>query len=428
MGDQTTAKIAEVYFDSILDTWEEQVDMLSLTDYTEPDGGRMQVSGNSYWEGVEQHSNIIEGDDLSGETPSGIIEESVQISLGTLKNVWTSQTAKDMRDTQFWARKGVVDGITQAQRLNTDIANAVAIQGSLFYRSNVDSGFDFMSEGQIQMNERQLARSMRYFMFNDRSSGKFAKDLAARQTLKGRPEEVWKVGQIGKNICDFDPYTGSFLPNLVGGASPDTTVTGDQSFKPEGGTADPVTNTVTNVDYRYAVIPVAASASYNIGDKVKFSNGGTDVNAIGLGDKVDTNEPMTFTITAKPSGTSIRVSPKPIALDDTGLTDHEKSYANINTKILNGANVVRLNTDASAKTNIFWDRDSIKVVGGTLPANMFQEFNSAKVLTKSLPNGLPVYMMYDGDIADLTFRYRVTAWTGVTVCAPQNCGVAIDYV
>lgn len=427
MGDLTTAKIAEVYFDKILDTWEEQIDLLPMTTYTEPDGGRMQVSGNSYWEGVEQHSNIIEGDDLSGVTLSGIIEESVQISLGTLKNTWTKQTAKDMRDTQFWARKGVIDGKSQAQRLNSDIANAVAIQGSLFYRSNVTSGFDFMSEAQIQMNERQLAESMRYFQFNDRTSGKFAKDLAARQTLQGRPEDAWKTGQVGQNINGFDVYTGSFLPALVGGADPATTVTANTSFAPEGGTVDAVNNTVTNVDYRYATIPVTASAGYNVGDKVKFVNGGDDVIALGVGDKTNTGEAMTFTIKAKPDGTSVIISPKPIAADDGTLSDHEKSYANVDTTIANNAVMTRLNIDASAKTNLFWDQNAIKVVGGNLPAGMFQDFNAAKVLTKSLSNGLPMYCLYDGDIADLTFRYRIVAWTGVTVVAPQNCGVAVAY-
>ena len=428
MGDLSTAKIAEVYFEKILDTWEEQTDLLPMTTYTEPDGGKMQVSGNSYWESVEQHSNIVEGDDLSGVTPSGIIEESVQISLGTLKNTWTSQTAKDMRDTQFWARKGEVDGKTQAMRLNTDIANAVAVQGSLFYRNNATSGFDFMSEAQMQMNERQLPDSQRYFMFHDRASGKFAKDLAARQTVQGRPEEAWVSGQLGKNINGFDPYTGSFLPSLAGGASPDTTLTGAQSFAPEGGTVDTVTGTVTNVDYRYATMPVAASSGYNVGDKVKIVNGGTDIVALGLGDKTNTGQAMIFTVKAKPTGTSITISPKPIALDDAALSDHEKSFANVDTTIINGAVITRLNTDASAKTNLFWDRNAIKVVGGTLPAAMFQEFNSAKVLSKSLSNGLPMYLMYDGDIANLTFRYRLVAWTGVTVVNPSNCGVAIDYV
>lgn len=427
MGELQTAATAIAYFDSIVETWDEQIDLLPMTAYTEPDGKKIQTAGDSYWESVEQHSNIVEGEDLTGETPSGIIQESVQISLGTLKNVYTKQRALDLRDNQFWVNKGVVDAKTQAQRLNSDIASAIAIQGSLFYRSAVTSGFDFMSEAQSQMNERQLAESMRYFMFHDRASGKFAKDLAARQTLQGRPEEVWKTGQMGKNINGFDPYTGSFLPTLIGGASGAQTVTANLSFKPEAGSTDQVTGTVTNIDYRYAVIPVSTSVGYNLGDKITFSNAGTTVKALGLGDKVNTQEDMTFTINAIVDGTSIRVSPKPIALDDATLSDHEKSYANVDTTIDTAATITRLNTDVAAKTNLFWDRDAIKVVGGTIPAGMFQDFNAAKVLTKSLSNGLPVYCLYEGDITELTFKYRIVAWTGVTVVAPQNCGVAIEY-
>ncbi len=427
MGDLSTAKIAEVYFESILETWDVQTDLLPMTTYGEPDGKKMQVSGNSYWESVEQHSNIVEGDDLSGVTPSGIIEESVKISLGTLKNTWTLQTAKDMRDNQFWVRKGKVDAKTQAQRLNTDIAAAINSQGSIFYRSNDANGLSFMSEAQMLMNERQLPDSQRYFMFNDRTSGKFATELGSRQTVQGRPEDAWVSGQIGKNICGFDPYTGSFLPNITGGATPDTTVTGDQSFKPEGGSVTDATNTVENVDYRYASVVVAASANYAVGDKIKFINGATDVYALGLGDKVNTGQAMTFTVVSKPDATHLMIFPKPIAYDDAALSDHEKAYANIDTQILDTAVVRRLNTEASEKTNIFWDQSAIKVVGGTLPANMFQEFNSAKVITKSLSNGLPVYCLYDGDIADLTFRYRIVAWTGVTVVNPSNAGVCVSY-
>jgi len=427
MGDLQTTKTIEAYFDNVLDTWEEQTDLVDMVQYTEPDGGTMQTSGDSYWESVQQHSNIVEGVDLSGVTPTGIIEESVKISLGTMKNVWTSQLATDMRTQSFWEQKGKIDGKTQAQRLNTDIAAAVNSQGGIFYRSNANDGLEFMSEGQMIMNERQLPDSMRYFMFNDRTSGKFAQELGSRQTLQGRPEESWKTGQLGKNICGFDPYTGSFLPNITGGASPDTTVTGNQSFAPEAGTVTDATNTVTNIDYRYAEIVVAASAGYAVGDKIKFINGGVDVYALGLGDKTNTGQAMTFTIVAKADGTHITVFPKPIAADDAALSDHEKAYANIDTQISNAAVVERLNIDASAKTNIFWDKSAIKVVGGTLPVGLFQEFNAAKVITKSLSNGLPVYCMYEGDIADLSLRYRITAWTGVTVVNPSNCGVAVSY-
>ena len=219
-------------------------------------------------------------------------------------------------------------------------------------------------------------------------------------------------------------FTGSFLPTLAGGADPATTVTGNQSFIPQGGSVS-ATGIVTNVDYRTATIAVAASASYNIGDKVTFANGGTTVKAIGISDKTDTGIAKTFTIVAKPDGLSVTVFPKPIAFDDPALTIIQRAYSNIDTRILNAATMNRVNTAASDKTNIFFDSDAVEVLSGTIPANLFSEFDGNKVLTETMANGQPMYMLYDGNIETLTFRYRLFTWWGITIKDPQRCGVAI---
>ena len=417
----STGKIAEVMFDKALDTYEHQERLLSLTSFMRPDSENMQNSGNVIWQPVQQHAPIIEGWDLTGQE-TDIIEETYPAILGTPKNDFVEQRADDMRDTQFWERRGEQSGRRQATELNKLIAQAVATQGSLFYESSATSGYDFIAEGQALMNERQLYQSERCFVLNDRATLKFAGDLAGRQTLQGRPEETWKTGQIGANVAEFDVYTGSYLPNLAGGVSPDATVTGTQSFKPEGGTVDPVTLAVTNIDYREALIPVSDSSGYNVGDKVTFS----DVEAIGLADKNSTGQLMTFTIVGIPDGTSVKVFPKPIALDDGSLTTVEAAYANVNTQIANTATMVRLNSAASAKTNLFWDKSAVEVLGGDIPASLFKQFDGMKVISNTMPNGQTMFMVYDGDIAKMTFRFRIFTWYGVTVCAPQNCGVALS--
>ena len=297
----------------------------------------------------------------------------------------------------------------------------MATQGSMFYKSAATSGYPFIGEAQALMNERQGFVTDRCFLLNDRSTLTFAEDLAARQTLQGRPEsEAWTKGQIGANVAEFDIYTGSYLPDLAGGADPATTVTGDQSFAPQGGTVDAVTGVCTNFDYRQATIAVAASASYNIGDKVTFP----DVFAVGLDDKTLTPELMTFTIVAKPSGTSVTVYPKPIAANDAGLSTLEKAYANVNTQILNGVTMNRLNTDASTKTNLFWDKDAVEVLGGTIPAELMAQFAGFKVVNMTMKNGLNMYMVYDGNINDMSFRYRLFTWYGITVKDPSRVGIA----
>ena len=421
-----TGKIVEVLFESALDTYEDQMQLVEMTSVFEPNAGNMQNAGNFIWRPVQQHAPIIEGWDLTGQE-TDIIEETYPAILGTPKNDFVKQRADDLRDTTFWERRGKQSGRQQATELNTSIANLIKNTGSLFYRSNATSGYNFISEGQALLNERQAVADDRCFVLNDRDTLTYSADLAARQTLQGRPESTWATGQIGQNVAEFDVYTGSYLPNLVGGADPATTVTADQSFKPEGGSVDAATGIVTNVDYRSATIPVAASASYNVGDKIQIANGGTAIESIGLADKNATNQAMTFTVVAKPSGTSLTIYPKPIALDDPALSVLEKAYANVNTRILNTATVNRLNIDASAKTNLFWAKDSIEVVGGSIPAELFSQFAGNKVVTSRLKSGLDMYMVYDGSIDDMSFRFRLFTWYGLTNCNPSANGVAVSF-
>jgi len=427
MAALNSGKIAEVMFEDYLMTYEKQDKLVDLTTFFEPNASDMQNSGNFIWRTVEQHAPILSGFDLTGQEQE-IIEETYPAILGTPKNDLVSQRADDLRDEQFWRRRGQASAKQQVTELNRSIAEAMFLQGSLFNRSNVTSGWDFISESQTLMNERQGYNSgERVFLLNDRDNQLFGQDLAARQTLQGRPETVWKTGQVSQNTAGFNVYTGSFLQNLVGGADPGTTVTGDQSFKPEAGSVDTASGVVTNIDYRSATIAVAASAAYNIGDKVTFTNPGGVVNALGVSDKTDTLQPMTFTIISKPSATSVKVSPKPIAVDDPGLTVTEQAYANIDTQILNLATMDRLNIDAINRTNLFWDKDAVEVLGGTIPANLFKEFDGMKVITERMSNGQEMYMIYDANMIDLQFRFRIFTWYGITIKDPSRVGVSLTF-
>jgi hypothetical protein len=422
----STGKIAEVMFEKALETHEHQMDMLDMTDFHQPDGGGMQNSGNFIWYPVEQHAPVISGWDLSGQE-TGIIEETYPALLGTPSNDFVKMRADDMRDTRYWENRGTESGKKQASVLNQAIASAIAVQGSMFYRSNATSGYEFIAEAQSIMNERQGKTTQRYFLLNDRDMLLFSKDLAARQTLQGRPAETWKTGQIGQNVAGFDVYTGSFLPNITGGADPAVTVTGNQAFVPVGGTVNATTGVVTNVDYREASLVVNNSALVSVGDKFTLENSGTAIQSVGLTDKTATGQPMTWTVIELTDATHIKIYPKPIAADQAGISTLEAAYANINTAILNAATLTRLNIDSTNKTNLFWDKSAVEVIGGTIPAELFKQYDGMKVITDTMSNGLNLYLVYDGNIDTMTFRFRLFTWYGITIKNPSNCGVAVTY-
>lgn len=422
----STGKVAEVMFEKALETHEHQMDMLDMTTFHQPDGGSMQNQGNFIWYPVEQHAPLISGWDLSGQE-TGIIEETYPALLGTPSNDFVKMRADDMRTTRFWENRGQESGKKQATDLNKKIAEAISIQGSLFYRSNVTSGYEFIAEAQAIMNERQGKTSQRYYILNDRDTLLFSKDLAARQTLQGKPAETWKTGQIGQNIAGFDVFTGSFLPNITGGADDDATVNGNQAFVPVGGSVNATTGVVTNVDYREASLVVDDYGDFKVGDKFTIENAGVAIQSIGLADKTATGQAMTFTVIELTDATHIKIYPKPIAADQTGITPLEAAYANINTAILTGATLTRLNIDATNKTNLFWDKSAVEVIGGTIPAELFKQFDGMKVITDTMSNGLNLYLVYDGNIDTMTFRFRLFTWYGVTIKNPSNCGVAVTY-
>jgi len=425
----STGKTAEVMFEKYKETYEHQDSMLTLVDYHEPDAADMQNSGNIIWYPVQQHAPTISGWDLTGQE-TGIIEETYPAVLDVPNNDLVQVRADDRRDSRFWERRAEQSGKRQATELNKDIAEAIAVQGSLFYRSNDTSGYDFISEAEAIMDERQAHDSERFFMLNNRDNRRFGADLAARQTVAGRSESAWKNGMVAQDVAGFDVMKGNFLPNITGAADPAVTVTGNQSFAPSGGTVNATTKAVTNVDYREANIVVNDSSLLSVGDKITLQNSGTDVYSVGLADKTvnsNASSAMTFTVIELVDSTTIKVYPKPIAPNDSALTTLEQAYSNINTQILNAATVTRLNIDATAKTNLFWDKSAVEVIGGTIPAELFAQYDGMKVIQDTMKNGLQLYMVYDGNMIDMTFRFRIFTWYGITVKNPSNCGVAVSY-
>lgn len=427
MANLSTAQSVEVLFEKALETYEHQMQMLDLVDVFTPDPAAFQNSSNIIWRPKQQHAPIKEGWDLSNMF-GDVIEEYYPATLETPRNDAFQLRADDLRDMRFWERRGIQSGMQQATFLNQNLAELVAEQGSLFYRSTTTNGYEFVGQAQTLLNERQVSADMRCFVLNERDRLVYATELADRETLQGRPEMAYSTGLIGRNVADFDVYSGSYLPTLAGGATPDTAVNGNQSFEPEGTTT--VGAATVNVDYRVARIPVDSNASYNVGDKIKFTNTtGTplgDVRAIGLADKTDTGQAMTFTVVAKPTGTTmLDIYPKPIANDDSSLDAEQKAVSNINTTIKDDATVTRLNTDASARVNIFWAKDSIEVVGGDAPIELLAEFGGQQVISSTMSNGQKMYLAYDGDIDTLTFKCRLFTWWGLTNKNPMANGVGI---
>lgn len=419
----TLKKVAVDVFENFMETFEGESTFLENTKTFKYNSADMQDSDNNVWQPIQQHRPIFEGWDMTANTNTGLIEEAYRRTLGTPKNDFITLRVDDIRNRDYLDRAVKQSAMRQAAELNKTIANTIQNAGSLLVQYAGNSGYEFISEMDALKNERQTPMGEWCCALNNRDYIRFGADLAGRETLENRPAEAYEKGLIGQNIAGFRVLQTNTISNLAGGASPDTTVTANQSFAPEDGE---VTNgvIVTNNDYREMTIPVADSTGYNVGDKVTFENGGTPVQALGQMDKTETNQPMTATIVAI-SGNNITFYPKFIAADDAALSTLEKSYANVDTTIASGAVVVRQNTDTAIKPNLFWMKDSVEVMQGEAPWDIMQSWGGLEVLTDTMKNGQRVYMVYDSNMVTAEIQFRLFTWYGVTNRMPHCNGVGL---
>ena len=425
MATLTSGKAVEIMAETFIDTFKDQTSLIELCKSVRVDKSSLQNAGNSIWRPVRQRSASIAGTDLTGQQ-QGVIKQMYQATLGTPDNDLVELSVTDIRDESYFRERGEEAATQRATNLNQAIANLIKNTGSLTYRDNSTSGLGFIGKGKNIMDKLQIAKGKRNFILCDDHELLYATDLAAKQTLQGRPDAAWNTGQIGKNVSGFDIYSSSSIGLLLGGALT-TTVTGNQSFAPLGGTVNQATGVVTNNDFRGAIIPVAASAGYAVGDSVNYTNGATTVKSLGFADKTVTNHAFTSTIVSIPDGTHIEVWPRPIALSDAALSLTEKSYANINTQILNGATVTRVNTDSSTTPSLFMHGDSIEIISGDVDLNLFKQ-GGQMTFSKTIPGtDLQLCMLYDSDIVKFSATMRCFIWYGVNNANPGANGRAIKF-
>ena len=252
-----------------------------------------------------------------------------------------------------------------------------------------------------------------------RVSKAMASDLASRDSsLTGINLEAYKRNLINTNIAGFDVWRAPTYGTVAARANATTTtVATDVVEVPRGYTTTGGVN--VNVDYRYGTVVLTAGTNYTVGDVITFAG----VYALGLKDKTDTRQLMTFKIIAKDTNT-ITIYPKPIAANQAGITTEQAAYANISTAIVATTVVSKVNA-TGGQANAFWANDSMEIVSGDAPLEMLNEFDGMKVVSESLDSGVKLYMAYDAALATLNCRVRLFTWYGLCNKDPSRNGVAI---
>jgi len=418
MANQTAKNIVAFYDEACKQMSDNQV-FASQMDVITKSGSMMQNAQNTYWESVEQQAPIVSGFDLSSTTPGDIIQQAYPLTVNAPRNDWFTIRAEELRDRSFMEKRAMAGSRKLSSDANKQAADLVASTGSLYYET-ASADFDFVAEADALMTERQAYRDMgASFFLNPRTNQAAAGNLASRSLYPGsRSEEAYAKGMIGKDVSGFDVFRAPTYGKVNAAVNATTTTVATDVVEIPRGCSGTVDSPV-NVDYRVGNISLTAGTNFRVGDVITFST----VNALGLMDKTDTEQLMTFKIMSV-STNDITVYPKPIAAGQAGITASQAAYANISTPIVSGLTVSKVNV-AGGQANSFWSNDSVSFVNADGNLDVLNEFDGMKIVSETLDNGIKLYMAYDANLSTLNCRVRLFTWYGLVNKDPSRNGSAI---
>lgn len=368
------------------------------------------------WVPVPMISITFSGIDQTANLGNEVTELAVPHDTDIIENVPFTLDSFELNDPSELRKK--FDSAKQAlsAKVNRDVAAQVNLFGSQHIKKgSALDGYADIAAMEARLIEEDIPQTAdKTLVLNATDYSTMAGNLAERQNMTGsKPIGAWERSFLGE-VAGFDTFRTSFTPNLqAAGGGGSLTVAGAQSFVPTSSTEDSLGNP-TNVDNRTMTLVLSSTTGVLPADKFTIAN----LNAVSLINKEDTGALRTFTVISVDSGTDLTISP-PI-ISKLGSTLPEKEYANVVDEAANLAAIVFLNT-AAVKTNIFWVNEAVSLNAGSLAVDE-SNFGGLNVMRGRTDSGIELIIANSGNLGTLKAEWRLTAFYGVTVRNPMQCG------
>ncbi|KVD81919.1 hypothetical protein WS62_23470 [Burkholderia sp. ABCPW 14] len=408
------SKEERVAFEQLLEGFNDMLVLSRLVKKYSTDQQAMERSFNTIWRPMPYISQSYAGIDMTGNFNS-YTQLAVPAQINQPRSVPWTMTALELRDALQENRLGESAKKKLASDINVAVNNAVTSLGSLVVkRTSAASGFDDIAAIDAIYNEQGIGADDRYAAFVSRDYNSMASNLAARQTMQGRPETAYDKAYIGE-VANFGVFKMDYAPRIAAAGGGAITIGAANQFYVPQATVAASYGEVTNVDNRFQTIVVSSTTGVLAGDCFQVA-GSNSVHHI---TKQDTGQPKTFRVVSVVDSTHLQITPPFIS--GQGGSNAEICYQNVSATPANGAAITWLNTAASS-LNPHWKKDAIELLPGRFapPTDA-----GAQVLRATTEQGIEMSLEKFYDIKTKTILYRADVFFGVAVLNTEMCGVEL---
>ena len=405
MANQLT-KDLEIMFEEYVEGYDSACIISNEAEKSFPDPQSMQRAGDTFYKPMDYMATVTTGLDISGATPTDLVQRQVPTVYRSPDNVLFSLDAKELRDPVHKTRMGKAAATRLAAEIDKNLYAAAAARASIFVKKVGAIAWDDAATAEALMLSRGIGTGSERKMFlNPFDHKDVAKDLGNRAYMGDINKSAYERSKV-PDIAGFSTFRTDNVANItVTGTVTGTTVSGNQSHTVTAMTGDVPT------DNRQMVLNVAGANIANIkaGDAFNI----TGVNAVHNIDKSDTGQLMTFRVlSVAGGGANLTITP---ALVSSG------PYQNVSAQAANTAPLVFLNT-ATKPANIFWAQGAVTLDYGRLA---FPSGQGAEVMTATTKQGVPLIMSYNFNHLTGKVTCRYTTLYAATVLNPEMVGTIL---
>ena len=192
------SKEERVAFEDILEGFDDALVLSRNVSIYNTDQTMMERTGNTIWRPQPYISQSFDGTDQTANF-GDYTQLSVPATIGFSKSVPWVMSASEMRDALQENRLGASAKQKLASDINVAVMNIAARQGTLVVkRTTAATGFDDVAQCEAIMNEQGVQSYDRYLALSTRDYNGMASNLAARQTLTGKPLTAYEKAYIGQ--------------------------------------------------------------------------------------------------------------------------------------------------------------------------------------------------------------------------------------